>query len=194
MHSTRKSQESLGGTTPLPSLELSTNIHSNIRETEYFETVSWLGPGYAATPEKDPHELWHRLFGKPNPKDKSVPQRRDDYLRLMGDLMILAFRQDFTRVATLLVDPERGDTPRMYHGVFDNPQNHHVLTHTKGDSAKAKLQKIDRFHVAQFAYVVEKMAATPDGEGTLLDHCAVALGSFSRMCWSEFASSEPRPD
>ena len=179
MHSTRKSQESLGGTTPLPSLELSTNIHSNIRETEYFETVSWLGPGYAATPEKDPHELWHRLFGKPNPKDKSVPQRRDDYLRLMGDLMILAFRQDFTRVATLLVDPRALG---------------HALPHTKGDSAKAKLQKIDRFHVAQFAYVVEKMAAMPDGEGPLLDHCAVALGSFSRMCWSEFASSEPRPD
>ncbi len=225
----------IGAETSLPSLELSTNNHTNTRETKYFETVSWLGPGYAATPEKDPREVWHRLFGKPNPKDKGVldlvledakrlraelghgdqskldeyldsvrevesrldrataaaekrgkpempqpkgiPQRRHDYIRLMGDLMILAFQQDITRVASLLVDPERWDTPRMYHGVFDDPQNHHVLTHTKGDDAEAKLRKIDRFHVEQFAYVVEKMAATPDGDGTLLDHCAVALGS-----------------
>ncbi|MEM1296951.1 MAG: DUF1552 domain-containing protein [Verrucomicrobiota bacterium] len=225
----------IGHETPIPSLELSTNNHSNSRETKYFETVSWFGPGYAATPEKDPREVWHQLFGKPNPKDQSVldlvladakrlqqkighadrstleeyldsirsvesqieratkaaekrdapamaqpdgiPTRRDDYLRLMGDLMVLAFQQDITRVSTLLVDPERWDTPRAYNGVFDDPQNHHALTHTKGDEAKDKLQRIDRFHVAQFAYVVEKMKHIPDGEGTLLDHCAVCLGS-----------------
>lgn len=225
----------LGSDTPLPSLELSCNDHTNNRETKYFETVSWLAPGYAATPEKDPREVWHRLFGKPNPKDKGVldlvledarrlqkelghadqgklaeyldsvrsvesriekatvaadtrgespvaqpegiPAERDDYIRLMGDLMILAFQQDITRVATLLIDPERWDTPRMYHGVFDQPQNHHVLTHTKGDDAKERLQKIDRFHVQQYAYLVERMKATPDGEGTLLDSAAFVLGS-----------------
>jgi len=227
--------DTIGHETPLPSLELSTNNHTNSRETKYFETVSWLAPGYAATPEKDPREVWHRLFGKPNPRDKGIldlvlddakrlqrtlgisdrskleeyldsvrsverqieratesaekrgappliqpegiPARRDEYLRLMGDLMVLAFQQDITRVSTLLVDPERWDTPRAYDGVFDDPQNHHVLTHTKGEEAKEKLQKIDRFHVEQFAYVVDKMSRTPDGEGTLLDHCAVTLGS-----------------
>jgi len=225
----------IGASTPLPSLELSTNNHTNSRETKYFETVSWFGPGYAATPEKDPREVWHRLFGKPNPRDKSIldlvmgeakrlerklgyqdrskleeyldsvrsvesriekatvasenrgtprlpqpegiPTRRDEYLRLMGDLMVLAFQQDLTRVSTLLVDPERWDTPRAYDGVFDDPQNHHVLTHTKGDEALEKLQKIDQFHVEQFAYVVEKMRETPEGDGSLLDHCAVTLGS-----------------
>lgn len=225
----------VGSATPLPSLELSTNNHTNSRETKYFETVSWLAPGYAATPEKNPREVWHRLFGKPNPKDKSVldlvltdakrlgnklgstdrskleefldsvrsvesqiekasvaaeqrgeppvaqpdgiPVRRDDYIRLMGDLMVLAFQQDITRVATMLVDPERWDTPRVYDGVFDSPQNHHVLTHTKGDEAAEKLRKIDRFHVEQFAYVVGKMRATPEGEGSLLDNCAMTLGS-----------------
>ncbi|MEM7010990.1 MAG: DUF1552 domain-containing protein [Verrucomicrobiota bacterium] len=224
-----------GGDTLLPSLELSTNNHINSRETKYFETISWMGPGYAATPEKNPRDVWQRLFGKPNPRDKNVldiiladakrlrgtlgstdqakldeylesaraverrlerataaaesrgeppveqpagiPERRDDYIRLMGDLMILAFQQDITRVSTLLVDPERWDTPRMYDGVFENPQNHHVLTHTKGDEAVEKLKRIDRFHVEQFAYVVEKMKATPDGEGTLLDSSAVTLGS-----------------
>lgn len=221
--------------TPLPSLELSTNNHTNSRETKYFETISWLGPGYAATPEKDPRQVWQRLFGKPNPKDKAlldlvfedakrlqrelgatdqakleeyldsvrsvesrierataaaekrsappmgqpegIPERRDDYIRLMGDLMILAFQQDITRVGSLLIDPERWDTPRMYHGVFDSPQNHHVLTHTKGAEAKGKLLKIDRFHVEQFAYIVEKLKATSDGEESLLDSCAITFGS-----------------
>lgn len=221
--------------TPLPSLELSTNNHTNSRETKYFETISWLAPGYAATPEKNPREVWRRLFGKPNPKDKAlldllledakrlkrelgatdqakleeyldsvrsvesrierataaaekrgapplaqpdgIPERRDDYIRLMGDLMILAFQQDITRVSSLLVDPERWDTPRIYHGVFDSPQNHHVLTHTKGEEAKAKLQKIDRFHVEQFAYLVGKLKTTPEGENSLLDSCAITLGS-----------------
>ena len=221
--------------TPLPSLELSTNNHTNGRETKYFETVSWLGPGYASIPEKNPREVWHRLFGKPNPKDKSVldlvladakrfqkqlgavdqskleeyldsvrsvesridratdaaekrgqppvpqpdgiPEQRDDYIRLMGDLMILAFQQDITRVSSLLIDPERWDTPRMYHGIFESPENHHVLTHTKGDEAKAKLQKIDQFHVEQFAYVVNKMQSIQEGGVSLLDNSAVILGS-----------------
>lgn len=64
---------------------------------------------------------------------------------LMGDLMVLAFQLDLTRVATLLIDPERWDSPRMYHGLFNSPQNHHVLTHTKGEEAKALLAEIDRF-------------------------------------------------
>ena len=227
--------QEVGKGTPLPSLELSCNNHTNGRETKYFETVSWLAPGYAATPEKNPREVWHRLFGKPNPKDKGVldlvledakrlrkslgnsdgdkldeylesvrsvegriekaasaseargeppipqpggiPARRDDYIQLMGDLMVLAFQQDVTRVSTLLIDPERWDTPRVYDGVFKDPQNHHVLTHTKGEEALEKLQKIDQFHVEQFAYVVEKMRATREGEGSLLDHSAISLGS-----------------
>jgi hypothetical protein len=106
-----------------------------------------------------------------------IPERRGDYLRLMADLAVLAFQHDATRVATLVIDPERWDSPRMYHGVFDKPQNHHVLTHTKGDEAKAALTKIDRFHVEFFAYFVERLAAIREGDGTLLDSCCVAMGS-----------------
>lgn len=106
-----------------------------------------------------------------------IPERRGEYLRLMADLIVLAFQHDATRVATLVIDPERWDSPRMYHGLFDKPQNHHVLTHTKGDEAKAALTKIDRFHVEFFAYVVERLAAIREGEGTLLDACCVAMGS-----------------
>ena len=65
----------------------------------------------------------------------------------------------------------------MFDGIFDKPQNHHVLTHTKGDEAKEKLTQIDRFHVAQFASLVEKLKGIPASQGTLLDHCTVVMGS-----------------
>lgn len=106
-----------------------------------------------------------------------IPERRDEYLRLMGDLLVHAFRLDLTRVVTLVVDPERWDSPRMFDGVFDSPQNHHVLTHTKGDEARAKITEIDRFHVAFYAYVVQQLAAIPEGNGTLLDRCCIVMGS-----------------
>jgi hypothetical protein len=113
----------------------------------------------------------------PFPEPAGIPQRRDDYLRLMGDLIVHAFRLDLTRVATLLVDPERWDSPRMFDGVFDTPQNHHVLTHTKGEEALEKITEIDRFHVALYAYVVQQLAGIPEGQGTLLDRCCIVMGS-----------------
>ncbi len=118
-----------------------------------------------------------RIAGPPFAEPAGIPQRRDEYLRLMGDLIVHAFRLDLTRVATLLIDPERWDSPRMFDGVFDAPQNHHVLTHTKGDEAKSKITQIDRFHVALYAYVVQQLAEIPEGNGTLLDHCCIVMGS-----------------
>ncbi len=118
-----------------------------------------------------------RIAEPPFPQPAGIPERRDEYLRLMGDLIVHAFRLDLTRVATLIVDPERWDSPRMFDGVFDSPQNHHVLTHTKGDEAKAKITEIDRFHVDLYAYVVKQLASIPEGNGTLLDRCCIVMGS-----------------
>jgi hypothetical protein len=101
-----------------------------------------------------------------------IPESRSDYLRLQAELFVLAFQNDLTRVATLVIDPERWDSPRMFHGLFDKPQNHHVLTHTKGDEAKAAVAKIDRFHVEFYAYVVERLKATG-----LLDSTTLVMGS-----------------
>jgi hypothetical protein len=225
----------IGRDTLLPSLELSCNDHTNQKETKYFENIAWYGPGYAANVQKNPRDVFDRLFGKPDPRIHSVldavladahrmnqrlggadkaklaeyldsvrdvekqlhkaethaardekppvprptgiPDDRGRYIRLMIDLIALAFQQDLTRVATLLIDPERWDTPRMYHGVFDSPQNHHVLTHTKGDEAREKLKKIDRFHCEQFAYLVKRFSEIEDGRDTLLDHSLVTYGS-----------------
>ena len=101
-----------------------------------------------------------------------IPESRSDYLRLQAELFVLAFQNDLTRVVTLVIDPERWDSPRMFHGLFDKPQNHHVLTHTKGDEAKAAVAKIDRFHVEFYAHVVERLKATG-----LLDSTTLVMGS-----------------
>jgi len=110
-------------------------------------------------------------FKVPDP----VPVRRQEYIRLMGDLMVLAFQTDQTRIATMMVGPERWQTPQLYEGVFDKPISHHVLTHDpKQDDVVAK---VDRFHVQQYAYLIDRLKTIQEGEKTLLDSCSFVLGS-----------------
>jgi hypothetical protein len=111
------------------------------------------------------------------PMPAGIPESRTEYLDMMADLFLFAFQQDLTRVASLVVDPERWDSPRMFHGVFDKPQNHHVLTHTKTQEAKDAITRIDRFHIDFYARVLRKMKAVKEGEGTMLDHSMVVMGS-----------------
>ncbi len=114
-----------------------------------------------------------RRIGKPTlPEPKGIPEKRSEYLQLMAELILHAFQNDLTRVATLLVAPERWDNPTLYDGLFDKPQNHHVLTHTKGDEAKDKLALIDRWHMEFYAHVVERLKATG-----LLDSTTLVMGS-----------------
>jgi hypothetical protein len=103
---------------------------------------------------------------------------RDEYVQVMGDLMILALQTDLTRVATLMVAPERWDTPLAFHGVFDKPIRHHGWTHNQHKQEVLRdLEKLDLFHVEQFAQLVRKMDAIKEGEGTLLDNVMFTMGS-----------------
>lgn len=112
--------------------------------------------------------------GIPAP-DASVPPDFGEHARLMIDLLTLAFQTDATRVATLLLALEQ--SPRAYPEI-GIPEAHHGLTHHQGDKDKiAKVIEINRFHIKQFAYLVGKWKATPDGDGTLLDHVMVTYGS-----------------
>lgn len=117
--------------------------------------------------------------GKIGPIDFSVPDElptnRGEYIRMMGDLMVLAFQTDQTRIASLMVGPERWETPQLYDGVFDRPVNHHVMTHDT--SQDEWVAKIDRFHVEQYAYLVQRLRNMKEGDATLLDSCSFVLGS-----------------
>ena len=104
--------------------------------------------------------------------------RRDEFIQVMGDLMILALQTDLTRVATLMTGPERWGSPLTVHGLFDKPVQHHGMTHAQGEEhVRNELEQLDKFHVAQFARLVEKLDAIEEGEGTMLDNMIFTLGS-----------------
>lgn len=103
---------------------------------------------------------------------------RDEFIQVMGDLMILALQTDLTRVASLMTGPERWGSPLKVEGWFDKPIQHHSWTHNQGDETiRTQLEKLDRFHVEQFVRLVQKLDAIPEGQGTLLDNMMFLLGS-----------------
>jgi hypothetical protein len=104
-----------------------------------------------------------------------VPRQYADHLRLMCDLIVLAFQADVTRICTFVLANEGSN--RSY-AFVDVPEGHHNLSHHGNDQAKKdKLRQINTFHVRQLAYLLEKLRSIPEGEGTLLDHAMIAYGS-----------------
>jgi hypothetical protein len=105
----------------------------------------------------------------------SVPEHYGEHARLMFDLITAAFQTDSTRVITFLMAIEQSNRAYREIGISDS---HHGLTHHGGDKEKiAKCVQINRYQVEQFVYFIEKLKATPDGDGTLFDHVMVTYGS-----------------
>ena len=105
------------------------------------------------------------------------PMTRGEYIKLMGKLLVLAFQGDLTHVATFMLAPEMWGSPQRYHALKFT-QSHHGLTHGQNNkSVKNFLVQVDRFYVELFAEVLEQMDAVREGDGTLLDHSMVTLGS-----------------
>jgi hypothetical protein len=104
-----------------------------------------------------------------------IPGSMEEHIRLMGDLMALAFQADVTRICTFVVANEGSNKPYPFIGV---PEGHHDLSHHGNDGAKkAKIAKINEFHVKQLAYLLGRLKAVKEGEGTLLDSCLITYGS-----------------
>lgn len=102
---------------------------------------------------------------------------RGAYIRLMGDLMIAAFQAGLTNVATMMIGPERWNTPYRFEGLFDKPVSHHVMSHNQKQFI-GELLKIDKFYMEQFAYLVQRMSAVREFDGsTLLDNTIFTYGS-----------------
>ena len=97
------------------------------------------------------------------------------HVNLMTDLMVLAFQADVTRVSSLMF--ARAGSNRSYREV-SVPDGHHGLSHHQSrESNLEKIRRIDRFHVEQFAYFVERLKSVREGDGTLLDNCMILYGS-----------------
>ena len=106
-----------------------------------------------------------------------VPAAFQDYNKLMCDLQVLAFQCDLTRVITFMIAREGPYNSRAYPEI-GIPDEHHALSHHQDDPPKiAKLFQINVYHAKLFAYYLEKLKSTPDGDGSLLDHSIVLYGS-----------------
>jgi len=108
-------------------------------------------------------------------KPTGIPDDFSEHAKLMIDLQVIAFQADLTRVGTFMIAREGSN--RSYKQI-DVPDGHHSVTHHQQDPDKiSKTIKINEFHVKTFAYFVEKMKNTQDGDGSLLDHSMLLYGS-----------------
>ena len=111
------------------------------------------------------------LFDRPI----GVPAAYADHAKLMFDLQTLALQADITRVITFQLARETSNRTYPEIGVSDP---HHALTHHGGNPEKMeRVAKINGYHVSLFAYFLDKLKSTPDGDGTLLDHSLLLYGS-----------------
>jgi hypothetical protein len=108
-------------------------------------------------------------------RPRAVPDDYAQYARLMIDMQVVAWQTDMTRVASFMLGRDGSNRAYREIGISDG---HHSISHHQSDPEKVeKLIKIDEFHVSMFAYLLEKLKQTPDGDGTLLDHSLVLFGS-----------------
>ncbi len=136
---------------------------------EYFTAIREIEQRIERTAELPP-------VSKPDyPTPSGIPASYQDHVRLMCDLLVLAFQADCTRVATFVFSNEGSNMPYAFINV---PEGHHDLSHHGGDPVKhAKLRQINTFHIQQYAYLLSRLDAIHEGDGTLLDHCMIAYGS-----------------
>jgi len=103
-----------------------------------------------------------------------IPGSFEEHATLMFDLQVLAFQADLTRVITFMLGPEQSNRAYPEIGV---PDVHHGLSHHQGDSQKlSKVAQIDAYHIKTFGYYLDKLQATPDGDGSLLDQSTILFG------------------
>lgn len=102
---------------------------------------------------------------------------RGEFIRLMGDLMVVALQTGLTNVTTFMVGPERWDTPYKFDGLFDKPRSHHGMSHNQTKMID-DLLKVDRFHMEQYVYLIDRMSRIEESDGTsLLDNTLFTYGS-----------------
>lgn len=108
-------------------------------------------------------------------RPKGIPADYGEHIRLMGDMMVLAFQADLTRISTFMLANDGSNRPFRDIGITDG---HHDISHHANEAAKLeKKRQIDRWQVEQVAYVLERMQSVKELDGTLLDNSMVVFGA-----------------
>jgi hypothetical protein len=139
---------------------------------EYFESIRDIEKRIERAAQDERLEGWRPTLTQPNlPRPANdLPQDVPDHMKLMLDLMVLAFQMDKTRIATLMLN---NDLSQMNFKFLEGVKGalHLDLTHNgKAAEKEAMYLKTNQFHLAQFAYVLQRMKDIREGDGSLLDH------------------------
>jgi Protein of unknown function (DUF1552) len=156
-------------TKELTSLQSSLGQNDRAKLTDYLDAVRDIERRIQKAEEQRDQEL--PLVAHP----AGIPNNYDDHAKLMCDLMVLAYQCDLTRVATFMMGREFSGMTYPFIGV---PDAHHPISHHQNEPEKvAKVAKINHYHVTLFAYLLDKLRSTPDGDGSLLDHVTMVYGA-----------------
>jgi hypothetical protein len=118
-----------------------------------------------------------------------APASYEEHVKLMFDLEVLAYQLDLTRVITIMLGREFSGMTYPQVGV---PDAHHPVTHHALEPEKiAKVAKINAYHVQLYSYLLERLRATPDGDGTLLDHITLMYGTGLSDCNAHSVTNVP---
>ncbi|MDC0308037.1 DUF1552 domain-containing protein [Planctomycetaceae bacterium] len=154
------------------SMKQQLGVRDREKFSEYFDSIRSIEQQMDKL-EKMKTEL--SLVKLEEPPEAHLP--RGEYIRLMGDLMVVALQTGLTNVATFMVGPERWDTPYKYESLFEKPMSHHQMSHNQKQFLDQLLQ-VDKFHMEQFVYLVEKMNSIEESDGSsLLDNTLFTYGS-----------------
>ncbi len=137
--------------------------------TQYLEAIRDIERRIQLAEAQSSHELPE--LARPS---GGIPDTFAEHARLMFDLQVLALQADITRVITFMLSREV--SPRTY-PELDIPDPHHGLSHHQNRPEQmTKLARVNRHHIEQLAYFMDRLRATPDGDGTLLDQVTIQYG------------------
>ncbi len=119
-----------------------------------------------------------------------IPTSFEDHLKILFDLMALAYQVNLTNVASFMMEKEV--SMRTYNNVGVNEAFHPLSHHGDDPEKKARLAKVQAFHTSTFNYFLEKLAAMPEGDSTVLDNSLILFGS--NMSNSDKHNHDPQPN
>jgi hypothetical protein len=149
---------------------------------EYLTSIREIEQRIERATAEDRFEGWRPSLEKPDMErpPEGRPQNVADHMQMMIDIMLLAFRMDKTRIATLIFQKDvTGMSFNFLEGV-SNTGMHSISHHRKIDGTLVEYQKINQFHVEMLARMIEKMKSVDEGNGTLLDNTMLLFGSTMR--------------
>ena len=151
----------------------------NVKLTEYFESIRDIEQRIEKASKEERIEGWRPTLAQPDmPRPKNeLPQNVPDHMKLMLDLIVLAFQMDKTRLATVMLN---NDLSQMNFKFLEGVQGalHLDLTHNgHAPDKEAMYLKTNQFHIAQFAYLTQRMKDIKEGETSLLDNSILMCAS-----------------